>query len=183
MELYLIRHPRPDIEAGICYGQTDVGVQEKDLEDAVKGLSKLIPQNYELWSSPLTRCRLLAEALHNSPRFDNRLMEINFGDWENKTWDQIGKSAVEQWAANVMDFVPPNGESVVSLQKRVANFLDGLPKDKPTVIVCHGGVMRAIAGLLVKEHAGNWMQLSFNYASLSKIVSQGGLFDLHTIDS
>ena len=28
MELYLIRHPRPQVAPGVCYGQTDLGLAE-----------------------------------------------------------------------------------------------------------------------------------------------------------
>lgn len=181
MELYLIRHPRPEIDAGTCYGQTDVSVKAKDMGNAIGVLSRCIPRNCELWSSPLLRCRKLAEALHDYPKFDERLKEINFGDWENKTWDQIGKHAIEQWAADVMNFIPPNGESVDNLRERVKGFLNIIPKDKPIVIVTHGGVIRAIVGLLVKAHAEDWTQLSFNYASMSKIAMQENNFELHKI--
>ena len=170
MELYLIRHPRPDINAGICYGQTDISVLGDDLQQAVNTLSTMIPDECELWSSPLSRCKNLAEALHHSPIYDERLKEINFGDWENKSWDEIGKSAIEQWAANIAHFVPPNGESVAELRARVADFLKYLPKNKSVVIVTHGGVMRAIVGLLVKLHAENWMQLTFGYAQVVRLV-------------
>ncbi len=182
MELYLIRHPRPNIGTGICYGQADIDVLDDDLQKAVKELSKQIPGECDLWSSPLTRCKKLADALHHSPRFDDRLKEINFGDWENKSWDDIGKSAIEQWASNVTYFAPPNGESVAILRNRVASFLENLPKDKLSVIVTHGGVMRAIAGLLVKLHRENWMQLSFDYAQLVKITMQNDEFCLYKLN-
>ena len=34
MNLYLIRHTKVDVEPGICYGQTDVGVRRKKNEDS-----------------------------------------------------------------------------------------------------------------------------------------------------
>ena len=183
MELYLIRHPRPNIDAGICYGQTDVDVKPEDMNAAIETLSTLIPSNCEVWSSPLMRCRQLAEALHASPKFDDRLKEIHFGDWENKTWDQIGKHAVGQWAADVINFIPPNGESVANLRERVKTFLEILPLNRSVVIVTHGGVIRAIAGLLINSNAGNWTQLSFGYASMSMIARQKNGFELKKVIS
>ena len=32
MELYLIRHPRPQVAPGVCYGQTDLGLAEPAAE-------------------------------------------------------------------------------------------------------------------------------------------------------
>ena len=34
MELYLIRHPRPQVAPGVCYGQTDLGLAEPAAEVA-----------------------------------------------------------------------------------------------------------------------------------------------------
>ena len=36
MQLHLIRHPRPAVEPGICYGQTDLGLAECPAEVAAR---------------------------------------------------------------------------------------------------------------------------------------------------
>ena len=41
MEIYLIRHPVVNIDPGICYGQTDVGVSDDSLGAALKKLRKI----------------------------------------------------------------------------------------------------------------------------------------------
>ena len=79
MQLHLIRHPRPDVAPGICYGQTDLGLAESAAAVAAR-LRPLLPESFALHASPLARARLLAEAL-GTPRLDNRLKEIHFGDW------------------------------------------------------------------------------------------------------
>ncbi|HMV17720.1 MAG TPA: phosphoglycerate mutase, partial [Rhodocyclaceae bacterium] len=42
MELHLIRHPRPDVAPGVCYGQTDVGLAESAAAVAAR-LRPLLP--------------------------------------------------------------------------------------------------------------------------------------------
>ena len=65
MELYLIRHPRPAVAPGICYGQTDLGLAEPAAEVAAR-LRPLLPADFALHASPLARARLLAEALQTA---------------------------------------------------------------------------------------------------------------------
>ena len=79
MQLYLIRHPRPDVAPGLCYGRSDLTLAE-DAAVVAAALRSLLPGNVPVFSSPLTRCRLLAEALHPAPQFDSRLLELDFGD-------------------------------------------------------------------------------------------------------
>ncbi len=58
MELYLIRHPRPEVLPGTCYGQTDLGLAESPLAVAER-LRPLLPGAYALYASPLRRARLM----------------------------------------------------------------------------------------------------------------------------
>ena len=65
LDLYLIRHPRPAVPAGLCYGSTDLALAAEEGEGSVAAarLRPLLPQDAPFLSSPLTRCRLLAQAL------------------------------------------------------------------------------------------------------------------------
>ena len=118
MELYLIRHPRPAVAPGICYGQTDLGLAESASAVAER-LRPLLPQDFALYASPLARARLLAEAL-GTPQLDPRLKEIHFGDWEGRSFDDIGQAALDAWAAEPLDFAPPGGESPRSMAQAFA---------------------------------------------------------------
>ena len=94
MELYLIRHPRPDVAPGVCYGQTDVGLAES-ATDVAERLKPLLPADYRLHSSPLQRAHRLATEL-GEPAVDPRLQEISFGQWEGQTFESIG-DAIDDW--------------------------------------------------------------------------------------
>ncbi|WP_374616526.1 histidine phosphatase family protein, partial [Thauera aminoaromatica] len=108
MQLHLIRHPRPAVEPGICYGQTDLGLAESPAAVAER-LRPLLPESFALHASPLARARLLAESL-GRPRLDDRLKESHCGDWEGRSFPDIG-SAIDDWAADPLGFRPPGGES------------------------------------------------------------------------
>jgi alpha-ribazole phosphatase len=162
VELYLIRHPRPAVAPGICYGQTDLGLAESASAVAER-LRPLLPQNFTLYASPLARARLLAEAL-GTPQLDPRLKEIHFGDWEGRSFDDIGQAALDAWAAEPLDFAPPGGESPRSMAARALDFLADLraaPPAPAVVVVAHGGPLRALAGQLLGLSPEHWLGLDF----------------------
>ena len=123
--LYLIRHTTPRIAPGICYGQLDIDVADSFDEEANNVLHWLPPLELII-ASPLLRTRRLAEFLaqaqHCELRSDARLMEKHFGAWEGKAWDDIARSEIDAWAADVMGYAPPGGESAQQVMQRVQSF-------------------------------------------------------------
>ncbi len=172
MQLYLIRHPRPEVAPGLCYGRSDLALAEGlSVVAAAAALRSLLPENLPLFSSPLTRCRLLAEALHPAPQFDARLLELDFGDWEMRPWNAIGRAALDAWAAQPLAFAPPGGESVAALRRRVAEFLAELARAdrQPAVLVTHAGVMKACAAELLNMDSSAWFSMQFEFGAVSLI--------------
>lgn len=170
MRVFLIRHPRPAIATGICYGRSDLPLAEDAILSATK-LVPLLPPSAPVYSSPLIRCRQLAELLHPAPSFDDRLREMDFGTWEMQTWESIGRVALDAWAAAPIDFVPPGGESVAALRSRVNAFIaerkaDACPE---LVLVSHAGVMKALIADLIGAPASQWLSAQFDYGTVSLI--------------
>lgn len=164
MRLYLIRHPKPAIDTGICYGRSDLGLAEDAIVRAA-ALRPLLPADAPLWSSPLRRCLELAQALHAAPAIDARLMEMHFGDWEMRRWDDIPRHQLDAWAADPVGYAPPGGESPAAMRRRVAALLAELPE--VAVLVAHGGVLRACVAELTG--AADWHALHFDYGSATLI--------------
>lgn len=171
MQLHLIRHPRPAVEPGICYGQTDVGLAESAAEVAAR-VRPLLPASFALHASPLARARLLADEL-GTPRLDDRLKEIHFGEWEGRTFADIG-SAIDDWAADPLGFRAPGGESPREMATRVLQWLEVEIRDRPQltdhlVVVAHGGPLRAIAGHLLGMPPERWLGLDFGCGQVTRI--------------
>ena len=99
MILHLIRHPRPLVAAGICYGRLDL--EAENATALAASLRAELPTDLPVWRSPLSRCRALAEALHPQPLIDARLAEMDFGAWEGRSWDTIPRAELDAWAADV----------------------------------------------------------------------------------
>jgi len=151
MEVYLVRHTETVCEKGICYGQSDVGIREPYGVVFETILSQL-PQEAVLYSSPLQRCVVLAKHIQenilvDSITEDSRLMEMNFGDWELQSWNDIPQEVLNPWMEDFVNVRVPNGESFVDLNERVVDFFENeisKESDKPLVIVAHAGVIRSI---------------------------------------
>ena len=172
MELHLIRHPRPDVLPGVCYGSTDVGLVDPPTT-AARRLRALLPDTFELYASPLTRARLLAEEL-GRPRLDPRLAEMHFGDWELMPYSELG-SAIDAWADDPLGFCAPGGESASAMAARALEWLNELSERDshiPVVVVAHGGPLRAITGHLLGLPRERWLSLDFAFARSTRIDIQ-----------
>lgn len=151
--LTLIRHTTPNIAAGICYGQLDVAVARNFTDEAAAIRGWLNPADLIL-TSPLLRAHKLAENIalsHGCEMLhDARLMEMNFGDWEGRAWNDIGRSEIDSWSADVLYYAPPNGESAQQMMQRVQSMLQDLVQmpQQHIVIVAHGGSIRAVLAQL-----------------------------------
>lgn len=169
MELHLIRHPRPDVLPGVCYGQSDVGLAEPADVVAAR-LRPLLPERFALHASPLARARLLALEL-GAPVLDDRLKEMHFGAWELRPYAELGP-AIDTWATDPLGFRAPGGESALDMSARVLQWLDTLlaiPSADPVVVVAHGGPLRAIAGHLLGLPAERWLSLDFACGHATRI--------------
>lgn len=150
MEIYLVRHTTPDIASGICYGHSDLDVTDTFDAEASEVQRKLeshgLMEDAVFYSSPLQRCFKLASSLTSAPiATDERLMEMDFGDWEMQAWDDIDEKTLRHWTDDFVNVSCPGGESFQLFYNRVANFIESIKLEghDKVVIVTHGGVIRS----------------------------------------
>ncbi|MBL8472472.1 MAG: histidine phosphatase family protein [Rhodocyclaceae bacterium] len=174
MHLYLIRHPRPDVPPGVCYGVTDLALLD-DPELRAERIRIYLPAGTRVATSPLQRARLLAEALDASPIVDARLAELDFGDWEMCPISQLPPGAFETWRRDLLEFSAPNGESMLALAERVWQAYQALSADQPEslAIVAHGGPLRVIAGRLLGMPSTHWLGLDFACGRSARLDIEG----------
>ncbi|MBN3845371.1 alpha-ribazole phosphatase [Paraburkholderia sp. Ac-20342] len=156
MDIVLIRHPAVALDAGICYGHSDVALAESAEVSASALALRLatlqVPAPRVLISSPLTRCAALATEIANDfgcvVSHDERLKEMNFGAWETQRWDAIDRAQLDDWAADFEHACAHGGESVAQFAQRVHAWFDAFAQTRelsPAYVVTHAGVIRAIA--------------------------------------
>ena len=161
-QLWLLRHARPLIDPGICYGRLDVGADVVLTVQAAKNFSATLPTATVLRHSPLQRCEQLALALialrpdlELNTSTDTRLQEMDFGAWEGLGWNAIARAEIDAWAANLAGYAPGGGECLATMLQRVQAALqhswltDSLQGQRDVVWVTHAGVIRCVQWLLL----------------------------------
>jgi alpha-ribazole phosphatase len=177
MDIVLIRHPAVALDAGVCYGHSDVALAD-DAETSSSALAlKLarlqVPAPRVLMSSPLTRCSAVAAEMANdfgcALSHDDCLKEMNFGAWETQRWDAIDRALLDDWAANFEHARAHGGESVAQFVERVRAWLDAFGQTRelsPAYVVTHAGVMRVIASLLLEVPLERCLKWSLDMAGI-----------------
>ncbi len=171
MIIYLIRHTKVNVDKSICYGQTDVGLAST-FENEVETIFLKLPKNldeFKLFSSPLKRCKKLAERF-GQPVLLDRLKEINFGNWEMQSWNNIPKEEIDQWNNNILFFEPPDGENFRSLIDRVLSIFAELKNQHENkIIVSHSMPIRIIISNMLGIPYENIFRLKLSYGSVIKL--------------
>jgi alpha-ribazole phosphatase len=151
VKLHLVRHPRPDVGQGLCYGASDVSVVESELARVHAALNAAgLPGALPVYTSPLQRCLQLARRLHaRTFRVDARLAEMDFGSWELRAWDAIPRTEVDAWAADLLHYRPGGAECVLDVARRIAAFVKDLRQagHPEALLVCHAGTIRLLSAM------------------------------------
>ncbi len=174
MNVYLIRHTTSDVRPGTCYGQSDVGLALSFADECVPLLAKLPTTWDRVYSSPLRRCRQLAKQLAASPIVDDRLQELNFGDWEGCFWNDIAPQKLQPWMDDFVNVACPRGESYQMLSERVTAFWQELPEGpfETLLVVAHAGPIRAILAQALQLPLEHSFRLAIDYGSVSLVRVQ-----------
>jgi alpha-ribazole phosphatase len=160
IDLWLVRHARPLIEPGICYGRLDMPADTNHTHESAARLAQALAGTLPLvWCSPMRRARQLADALVAALpgltyQVDEALAEMDFGAWEGQPWDGIGQTAMDQWTSQFLHHAPGGGETVAQLLNRVRQSLEACHRHAqqnghpPVLWVTHAGVIRALDVIL-----------------------------------
>jgi len=183
LKIHLIRHPTPAVAPNVCYGQTDLPLADPPSAAAMR-LLQLLPAIDQVFSSPLRRCHELASALAAGSAkpltADPRLMEIDFGEWEGRSWNEVPRQLLDQWAAAPFDFAPPQGESAAAMAERVIAFADDLVaakqgKSGELAVVSHQGPLRVLIAHWLDLPRASWLKLQLDCAASNCIeISRHG---------
>jgi len=166
MEVYVIRHTPVALGKNMCYGQSDVPLAASFDRDVEIYKNQLPTRFDKVYSSPSPRCKALVSALqYPNVAFHNSLHELNFGDWENKDWNEINQTELNHWMNDFVNIKVPNGESLHELFLRVQLFFNKLrkKKHKKVLIITHAGVIRCLWAYLLDIPLQNIFKLSVGY--------------------
>ena len=192
MEIYLVRHTTPAVEKGVCYGQANLDVTASFHSEAAIIRQHLPVNATAVYSSPLIRCKQLAEHLYSGHNIQlkDELMEIDCGKWELKVWDAIPKHEIDPWMNDLLNVRIPSGESYTDVYERVKKCFNKIVElHQPgnyngqvsaesmdftrTVIVSHGGVIRSILSHITNTPlVDSFKVFTLHYGCVIKIVQK-----------
>lgn len=154
-QLLLVRHGEVEgSEPGVLLGSTDLPLSEVGRFQS-RLLRRVLPSagSADFLSSPLSRARETAEivtaGIGARLRLDPDLREIDFGEWEGRTYDEveaIAPSLAAEWRELREGFAFPQGESLSDFHSRIIRVAgrSAAAAADTTVIFTHGGVVRAL---------------------------------------
>ena len=162
--LYFIRHGETDWNRDQRYqGQKDIPLNATGRSQAARNgkvLASVLGERaagLDYVASPLERAcetmQIVRRELGLPPdafRTDDRLKEVHYGHWEGQLLNELAASDPDGFAARGRDawsWQPLGGESYAMMSQRVALWLAEVSRD--AVVVSHGGVSRALRGLLL----------------------------------
>lgn len=141
--LYLLRHGAPETP-GLLMGRTDGLPTREGIAGCVAQAADLAIE--VLGSSDLMRASLAADAIGRRSGLDvmvdRRWRELDFGDWDGLAPAAIDRQAIGAFWDDPDANPPPKGERWSSLVDRVSRAIAEL-EPRPSLVVTHGGAMRA----------------------------------------
>ena len=168
----------------------DVGLSEAGRAQAEALGRRLSGVPFErIVTSTLVRARetaaIVQAAVPNQPEIasDPRLVEMDYGDWEGLTYEQIEERdgvRRERWEADPESFACPGGESGDDVADRARGFLidlidwhdsmRGTPHERPVLAVAHSTFNRVLVcvatGIPVREYRRRFSQDQANLTVL-----------------
>jgi broad specificity phosphatase PhoE len=152
--LLFIRHAETDLAGRFC-GHSDPPINQRgrlQIEQLLKALEReSIDAVYSSdLSRSLTTATEIASAYGLSPVALPGLREIDFGEWEGLSWDEIesrDRDYASKWSQSYPVLPAPGGESFEAFQTRVLTEVKDLlavSSQRRAAVVTHGGVMRVV---------------------------------------
>jgi len=186
VDIYIVRHTSVNVEKGLCYGQAEVNLFSTFLQEA-NDTARLIPDKQSAYTitSASRRCVQLAEVLAKRPVVqDRRLMELHFGDWELKRWDDIEPDILEMWMQDFVNIRCPGGESYTDLYNRsIECFKEISSKNNQNVIiVTHAGVIRCFLSYALEIPFQKTFDIRLAYGGVTKLVFEDNNYSVEFIN-
>lgn len=179
MNIYIIRHGETELNnLKVYYGSTDCSINHNGVKYCNKMADFFSTKNIDkIITSSLLRTKQSADIINkyiNAEVFEIKgLNEIDFGLWENKSYEQISSEypqSCKEWCYNWNTFRFPEGESFFEFKNRVIESLSYILHcdGQNVLIVCHNGVMKVIlCHILFKTDDWFWkFNIKNNYALL-----------------
>eukprot|EP00029_Vermamoeba_vermiformis_P011378 TRINITY_DN6242_c0_g1_i1.p1 TRINITY_DN6242_c0_g1~~TRINITY_DN6242_c0_g1_i1.p1 ORF type:complete len:228 (-),score=6.47 TRINITY_DN6242_c0_g1_i1:39-722(-) len=178
-EVWLVRHGETDHNATkTVQGQSDVKLNDEGLRQAACVAERLKKESIPfdvIYSSDLSRAaetaKAIASQLNIEVHYDQRLRELNFGEWQNKPLADILGSNTD--VLKDPHHKMGGGESYTELQNRVVECISEIAKkhkNKHILVVTHGGAIKSYLCHILQIPLSNVWQITTGNTSITKIL-------------
>ncbi len=162
MKIWLTRHGQTRLNLQKrMQGLTDEPLNATGIRQAEEKRALIGDEHFDaVFASPLSRAittgAIIGGVEKSAVRIDKRLIEADFGRYEQRKYFLMGPWMTLYWALPEIIPAPPGVESIASLVARSRSFLAELEKAgyDNVLIACHGGIMRALSGYLEDKPNG-----------------------------
>lgn len=168
----LIRHGEVAGRKHVARGRTDMPLSDigwQQLTDVKQAIGTV----NQIATSPLKRCRLFAESCDEPVAIIENMQEIDFGDWEDKSADEVeDQELLHRFFDDPSKFQAPKGEAFEVFTKRVLEAWEiWLQQDagEHRILLAHGCVIRVILGHLLNIPSKNFWNLVIDPAGWTRI--------------
>lgn len=183
MEIYLVRHTKVAVSKEYGYGISDVDLADSHESDIMLVKEKLKNITFTAsYTSPLSRCVKLSNALVNDAKKEKALLEMSLGDWELCKWDDLDQDHVSRWMKDFVNVCPPNSENFLDYSMKPVFFFDELTRtlgaEDKVLITSHSGAIRSIICHVLNLSLAHAFNFEVDYGSISKIEVVEGWYKL-----
>lgn len=187
MNLYLVRHGYTEENSkGTYYGDIDVGLNNIGELQCKFLKEKLSEVEFScVYTSTKKRAIQSAELILENKEYNliksEKLNERSFGIFEGLDYIELEKSYKEEyeaWSKDWIGYKIKNGESHLEFSNRVYEFLEHIldkhKNQENLLLVCHGGVIRAIYTYIMNKQVDLFWKFACKNGDLSIIKYEYG---------
>ena len=174
----LIRHGEP-VGGQMLRGSQDDPLSELGWQQMRDSVGNHSPWT-KLLSSPLSRCHAFTQELSTKLNLElevkKEFREICFGEWEGvriKDLMQREPEALRNYWQDPDNHAPKGSERLSDFTLRINTAWDSLVlqnQGEHSLLVCHGGVIRAILSRVLGMSKENLWNFDVPYANVSRVV-------------
>ncbi len=172
--IYLVRHGETAANrARLALGRADPELTDRGRAQADALARALRAVEIErVVSSPLRRAietaTAIAAAVGLEVEVEDRLVEMDYGDWDERSFADLPADALARWRQDA-GFAPPNGESLETVGERVREWCEPLIDGPPVVAVSHVSPIKAAAIWAMGAEPLLAWRMHLDVASISRI--------------
>ena len=154
--LHIVRHGRTEVNAaGKLLGRNNPELDQTGRKQAEELANRLGEVDLVI-SSPLKRTMETASYISNTVKTDPRWLELDYGELEGKSIEDIDTEIWERWRSDI-EWAPDGGESLTALGARVTEACEDIveiSKDREVVVVTHVSPVKATLAWVLGLDAG-----------------------------